>query len=62
MGSLRTLLFLPYLGALVGCVVCPDKPPGEPIVPACQFTPEQKELHQQMVRERQERNYELMVR
>jgi hypothetical protein len=62
MGRLRTLLLLSCLGGLVGCVVCPDKPPGEPVVPACQFTPAQEELHRQMVRERQERNYELMVR
>jgi hypothetical protein len=62
MGNLATLLLLPCLSGLLGCVVCPNKPPGDPVAPACQFTPEQEELHRQMVRERQERNYELMVR
>jgi hypothetical protein len=55
--SRRVTILLACLSGLAGCVVCPDKPPGTPVVPACQFTPEQKEIHRQMVRERQEREY-----
>ena len=58
MGNVRTLLLLVNLSGLAGCVVCPDRPPGAPVVAACQFTPEQEELHQQVVRERQQRLYE----
>jgi hypothetical protein len=58
MGNLRTLLLLVYLSGLAGCVACPDSPRGAPVVPACQFTPEQEALHQQVVRERQQREYD----
>jgi hypothetical protein len=58
MRDVRGLLLLVYLGGLAGCVVCPDKPQGAAVAPACQFTPEQEQLHQQAAADREQRLYE----
>lgn len=62
MNKVRIAVLLACFGGLGGCVVCPDPAPGVAVVPACQFTPEQEELHRQMVRDRQERDMELWWR
>jgi hypothetical protein len=57
MGYLRTLMLLPCLGGLVGCVVCPDGPSGAAEPAACQFTKEQEETHTAIAHDRETRPF-----